>query len=86
MEIKTDYQFLHFMISQEKTKTSVWSCFTRHGDELGTVKWYGAWRQYCYFPTQQAVYSAGCMDDIADFCRQLNQAQKGISDDQQNKA
>jgi hypothetical protein len=70
--MKTDYQYLHFVKIQEKPKTSVWSCQTRSGDELGKVEWYGPWRQYCYFPTQQAVYSSGCMDDISDFLKHLN--------------
>jgi len=74
--MKTMYQFLHFVETDKKPKTSTWSCRTRGGDELGTVKWYSSWRQYCYFPTVQAVYSAGCMEDIAAFCKQLNAVQK----------
>ena len=62
------YEYVHFVHVEDKTKTSVWSCRTnREKSELGLVKWYSAWRAYCYFPTVQAVYSSGCLSDIRDF-------------------
>ncbi len=70
--VKTRYEYLHFEKVADKPKTSVWSCRTnRNNDELGTIKWYGPWRQYCYFPTVQAVYNTGCLNDINDFISQL---------------
>lgn len=72
MELKTRYQFIHFVKIEQKPKTSVWHCRNnRSGNELGIVKWYGPWRQYCYFPTTPAVYSAGCLNDIQEFIKQL---------------
>lgn len=35
---------------------------------LGTVKWYGAWRQYASFPCEQTLYEKTCLREIADFC------------------
>lgn len=62
------YEFIHFKVIAEKPKTFVWQCCTNSsGDELGIVKWYGPWRQYCYFPTSPAVYSEGCLRDIYSF-------------------
>lgn len=62
------YEYVHFVKVDDKPKTSVWRCQNIKGeDELGIVKWYAPWRQYCYFPTVQAVYSAGCLADIKDF-------------------
>ena len=71
--IKTNYKYLHFVKTEDKPKTSVWSCKTRDDTELGIVKWFSSWRQYCYFPICQAVYSAGCLDDISSFMRQLHE-------------
>lgn len=66
--METKYTFVHFIKVDQKPKTSVWSCRNnRSNNELGEVKWHGPWRQYCYFPTVQAVYSAGCLRDIKDF-------------------
>ncbi len=71
--MKTQYKFIHFIKKEDKPKTSVWSCCNnRSGGELGIVKWYPAWRQYCYFPTIQAVYSIGCLDDIKEFIQEIS--------------
>lgn len=73
--MKTQYQHINFVKVADKPKTTVWSCRnTGSGDELGVVQWYPAWRQYCYFPSQPAVYSVGCLADINDFINQLSAA------------
>ena len=65
-----EYKYIHFIKKVSKPKTSVWTCQNlRSGIVLGTIKWHGAWRQYCFFSVTQAIYSAGCCDDIADFIR-----------------
>lgn len=60
-------KYLDFRVIISGGKTKYWSvCNLKSGTELGLIKWYGAWRQYCYFPSIQAVYSAGCLEDIAE--------------------
>ena len=64
------YKYIQFVkrATTDKRITSVWRCKNRKsGQELGIVRWYAPWRKYCYFPTSQAVYSPGCLEDIADF-------------------
>ena len=34
------------------------------GERLGTIRWYGPWRQYCFFPEPDTVWSAGCLADV----------------------
>ena len=71
--MKTDYKYLKFEKTPFEGKTSKWNCITKSSETiLGTIKWYGAWRQYCYFPVCEAVYSAGCLKDISDFIEQLS--------------
>lgn len=70
--MKTKYKYIHFVKIESKLKTSVWSCLNnKFGTELGRIKWYVPWRRYSYFPTVQAVYDDGCLDDISDFIKQL---------------
>ena len=70
--LMTRFEYIHLVKIEDKPKTSVWSCRNnKSGDELGVIKWYPAWRQYCYFPTVQAVYSTGCLKDIEEFVEQL---------------
>ena len=56
-------------------KTAIWQVRNSAGHGiLGEVKWYGSWRQYCFFPNGSCVFSAGCLDDIRCFIhRQMNE-------------
>jgi len=77
--VQTKYEYLIFeKAAQQPAKTSAWECKNaKSGTVLGIVKWYGPWRRYCYFPTVQAVYSAGCLNDITHFIEQLKN-EKGV--------
>lgn len=72
-KIKTQYKYIHFVQLPHNGTTTKWSCRNiNSGDELGIIKWHGAWRQYCYFSTDRAVYSKGCLQDISEFISALN--------------
>lgn len=56
------------LLPNEGRKTDTWRVLSRRsGDVLGLVKWYGAWRQYCFFPGLGTVFNVGCMNDINEF-------------------
>ncbi len=76
--VKTKYQFIHFEKLDVVAGRSSWSCHNNKTcDELGIVKWYSTWHQYCYFPYgEDTVYSAGCLNDIQDFIGQLTNRSK----------
>jgi hypothetical protein len=70
--MKTQYKYIHFVEIVQDPNHSTWSCRTNSGQlELGRTEWYYPWKQYCYSPTYQAVYSADCLDDISHFMGQL---------------
>jgi len=49
-------------------KTKRWLVETEDGNlTLGTVKWYGAWRCYSFFPSPATLFEQQCLRDIADF-------------------
>jgi len=53
-------------------KTGVWEVNSRnHGFLLGKIQWNGQWRQYCFFPEVETVWSEGCLRDLADFMKQV---------------
>jgi|SRR5581483_1691852 len=65
------YRYINFTKSGDTGKTMIWSCKNnKSGAELGVVKWFPSWRQYCFFPTTQIVLSSGCLQDIRDFIDQ----------------
>lgn len=38
---------------------------------IGYVKWNGAWRQYCFYPEGNTVWSRSCLMDVQDFLCKL---------------
>lgn len=32
--------------------------------KLGTIAWFGRWRQYAFFPEAETVWNPGCLDSI----------------------
>ena len=67
-EMKLDYKYITMIKKEDKPKTSVFDVYTKSGDTvLGEIKWFPRWRQYCFFPEDDCVFSKGCMADINDF-------------------
>jgi len=46
----------------------------RSGVGLGTIEWYGPWRQYCFIPMAGTVWSADCLKDVATAIRRAMEA------------
>ena len=42
-------------------------------NEIGTIEWYGSWRQYCFFPSFQfnTVWNNTCLTDILSVINDL---------------
>lgn len=53
-------------------KTKIVSvCSKRSGDLLGEIRWFGRWRQYCFYPEQATIFNRGCMHDIITYIEQM---------------
>ena len=79
--MKNNYEYIHFEklidLSSTPKKTSTWLCKNNKSDDaLGLVKWYGPWRQYCFYPESQTIFNKGCMLDIVSFIDQLMDERK----------
>ena len=46
------------------------------GEALGTVQWFGRWRQYTFDPSPNSTFNRDCMIDLANFLRRLNDDQR----------
>lgn len=44
----------------------------RSQDEIGQIKWYGAWRKYCFFPNGDTVWDKKCLDSVCDWLLEVN--------------
>lgn len=68
-------EFVEESFSNKKTKTfNVRN--KNNGSYLGQVKWYGAFRQYSFFPEPDCVFEKTCLKDISDFMIQLMQERR----------
>ena len=67
-----DKKFIEFNLVEQKKKTSIYAVRNIKSQSIiGWIKWYGAWRQYCFFPEPETIYSDGCLKDIIDFIREI---------------
>lgn len=57
---------------EKKPKTQVWNILTgKVCLFLGVIKWFNRWRQYCFFPVKETVFSDKCLQDIQVFIKNL---------------
>ncbi len=74
--------YLEFELIENKPKTEVYSINSiSSGFRLGTIKWFGSWRQYCFFPNEGTVFNQGCMQDIQDFMQKLMSDRKKVKEE-----
>jgi hypothetical protein len=66
-------KYLDFIEKASKPKTRVFEVRSKtNAVLLGTVKWYGQWRRYCFFiDSSGLVFDAGCLADIQEFINGL---------------
>ena len=66
-----DGKYIRFHVIERKEKTKIYGVFTKDNDLIGTIKWYSRWRQYCFFPDKDTVWSNGCLKDLCNFIYQI---------------
>ncbi len=71
--MKTGYKYIYFKETDSpKRKTKTFDCVNNDGVTiLGTVEWHTGWRQYCFFPADDCVFSKSCLEDVNNFIQQL---------------
>lgn len=43
---------------------------------LGEIKWFGRWRQYAFFPSEETIWNPECLDTVNEKIRTLMQERK----------
>lgn len=60
------------MPAYRKIKTKIFEVVsTSNRETLGTIKWYGPWRQYVFFPESETIWNTTCLQDINNFISEL---------------
>jgi hypothetical protein len=54
-------------------KTNIWMVIALEPVvTLGEIRWYGAWRQYTFFPFSDTLWNSECLEDLAEVLKDLN--------------
>ena len=64
--------FVEVECLERPRKTKVFKVKTKEGDSvLGTIKWFGRWRKYSFYPHMDTIFEQTCLRDIAQFIDEL---------------
>lgn len=62
-------------------KTKIWAIQSlSSSDTLGTVSWFGRWRQYCFRPEPNTTFNGECLNALTAFLRTQNQEHRNVAD------
>lgn len=62
------FKYISFVPHPVNTRTGKWLCTNnKTGHLLGEVKWCAPWRQFCFYPEPDCLFSAGCLQDVVTF-------------------
>ena len=39
---------------------------------LGMIKWYGAWRKFCFYPISDTIWDNKCLEQLLNFINDYN--------------
>jgi len=74
--MKTEYKYFNIVEYDKKPKTRCYAIISKSDEcDLGVIKWFGCWRQYCFF-TEDSIFSSGCLADINQFLKEVNEKHK----------
>ncbi len=58
-------------------KTERWDVVSKaQGAVLGTIQWFGRWRQYTFDPKPGTTFNRACLQDLAEFLLMAQDAQR----------
>lgn len=72
--VEGHYEYIEMNLLQMdvKKKTETYAVRNIRSQEvIGYIKWEGAWRQYCFYPEGQTIWSRSCLMDVQDFLCKL---------------
>lgn len=76
---KTKYLIFEEIPPTKTRKTKIILIYNKSGEDLGEIKWYSSWRQYCYFNDENNVCLAkSCLDDISAVIEELLEMRKNV--------
>ena len=73
--IENDY--IKFFELHSELKTRLYHVLNKKSNMLlGIIKWYGPWRQYCFFPEESILFNIDCLETITKNLKILNEEKR----------
>ena len=85
MEDSIIYKGQYFYIVEsyiEKRKTPILDILVEDEDGpflLGEIKWFGAWRKFCFYPSSDTVWDNKCLQELVNFLNDYNKEYRNRS-------
>lgn len=77
MELIKETKHLAFVLAPSTGKTKVIAVVSiSHEEIIGEIRWFSRWRQYCFFPYTDTVWSTSCMEDVQTVIDELHEERK----------
>jgi hypothetical protein len=80
MKTIKETKYLRFIDKEVNRKTKIIGIVNISNDEeIATIEWYGAWRQYCFMPERfefSTVWNNTCLTDVVSVINQLMKERK----------
>lgn len=75
-----DFIYFERDYENETGKTQKWNVMNkRHEIRLGTIEWYGAWRQYAFMTRSASlVLNPDCLELISAKCQELTNSKARV--------
>lgn len=72
-------KYLEFPVMQTGAKTNKYYVMTKGSRQaIGVIKWFAAWRKYCFYPVNGTLFDPGCLTDIAAFIQERMEERKKV--------
>jgi len=73
-------KYLRFIDVEARQKTKIIAVVNIHHDEqIGEIKWFGKWRQYCFYPNGNTIWNVNCLNDVNSVITKLMEERKNAN-------
>lgn len=80
MEKNKVYEGKYFCIYQtdvKNRKTPIYDIFSLDDINLGQIRWYAAWRKFCFYPNGDTIWDDKCLRELYEVICIYNDRWKG---------
>lgn len=69
--VESKYMNFRRVVRGDRQTPIVYVTSKSTGAPLGEIKWFGRWRQFCFYPVPGCVFNRSCLNDIIKAINEL---------------